>query len=208
MLSENLFVISAPSGAGKTTIIKKLTKIRKDIFIPTSYTTRNPRPGEIDKKDYNFTSHEIFQEMIRDEALVEYAEVYGNFYGTSYEAIINGLNNKPKVLLEIDCQGAKIIKRRFESAKLIFIMPPSLNELNQRITHRGQDSSQSIEIRLSQAKSEMAQWKDFDYALINQDSDQCLEELLSIIDDLNQDHATSKPSVVAKMEDAIKTKLY
>jgi guanylate kinase len=87
-------------------------------------------------------------------------------------------------------------------------MPPSLNELNQRITHRGQDSSQSIEIRLSQAKSEMAQWKDFDYALINQDSDQCLEELLSIIDDLNQDHATSKQSVVAKMEDAIKTKLY
>ncbi len=208
MLSENLFVISAPSGAGKTTIIKKLTKIRKDIFIPTSYTTRNPRSGEVDKKDYNFTSHEIFQEMIRDEALVEYAEVYGNFYGTSYEAIINGLNNEPKVLLEIDCQGAKIIKRRFESAKLIFIMPPSLNELNQRITHRGQDSSQSIEIRLSQAKSEMAQWKDFDYALINQDSDQCLEELLSIIDDLNQDHATSKPSVVAKMEDAIKTKLY
>ncbi len=208
MLSENLFVISAPSGAGKTTIIKKLTKIRKDIFIPTSYTTRNPRPGEIDKKDYNFTSHEIFHEMIRDEALVEHAEVYGNFYGTSYEAIINGLNNEPKVLLEIDCQGAKIIKRRFESAKLIFIMPPSLNELNQRITHRGQDSSQSIEIRLSQAKSEMAQWKDFDYALINQDSDQCLEELLSIIDDLNQDHATSKPSVVAKMEDAIKTKLY
>jgi guanylate kinase len=208
MLSENLFVISAPSGAGKTTIIKKLTKIRKDIFIPTSYTTRNPRPGEIDKKDYNFTSHEIFHEMIRDDALVEHAEVYGNFYGTSYEAIINGLNNEPKVLLEIDCQGAKIIKRRFESAKLIFIMPPSLNELNQRITHRGQDSSQSIEIRLSQAKSEMAQWKDFDYALINQDSDQCLEELLSIIDDLNQDHATSKPSVVAKMEDAIKTKLY
>jgi len=208
MLSENLFVISAPSGAGKTTIIKKLTKIRKDIFIPTSYTTRNPRPGEIDKKDYNFTSHEIFQEMIRDEALVEYAEVYGNFYGTSYQAIINGLNNEPKVLLEIDCQGAKIIKRRFEFAKLIFIMPPSLNELNQRITHRGQDSSQSIEIRLSQAKSEMAQWKDFDYALINQDSDQCLEELLSIIDDLNQDHATSKQSVVAKMEDAIKTKLY
>jgi len=208
MLSENLFVISAPSGAGKTTIIKKLTKIRKDIFIPTSYTTRNPRPGEVDKKDYNFTSHEIFQEMIRDEALVEYAEVYGNFYGTSYEAIINGLNNEPKVLLEIDCQGAKIIKRRFEFAKLIFIMPPSLNELNQRIMHRGQDSSQSIEIRLSQAKSEMAQWKDFDYALINQDSDQCLEELLSIIDDLNQDHATSKQSVVAKMEDAIKTKLY
>jgi len=208
MLSENLFVISAPSGAGKTTIIKKLSKIRKDIFIPTSYTTRNPRPGEIDKKDYNFTSHEIFQEMIRDEALVEYAEVYGNFYGTSYQAIINGLNNEPKVLLEIDCQGAKIIKRRFEFAKLIFIMPPSLNELNQRITHRGQDSSQSIEIRLSQAKSEMAQWKDFDYALINQDSDQCLEELLSIIDDLNQDHATSKQSVVAKMEDAIKTKLY
>jgi len=208
MLSENLFVISAPSGAGKTTIIKKLSKIRKDIFIPTSYTTRNPRPGEIDKKDYNFTSHEIFQEMIRDEALVEYAEVYGNFYGTSYQAIINGLNNEPKVLLEIDCQGAKIIKRRFEFAKLVFIMPPSLNELNQRITHRGQDSSQSIEIRLSQAKSEMAQWKDFDYALINQDSDQCLEELLSIIDDLNQDHATSKQSVVAKMEDAIKTKLY
>lgn len=208
MLSENLFVISAPSGAGKTTIIKKLTKIRKDIFIPTSYTTRNPRPGEIDKKDYNFTSHEIFQEMIRDEALVEYAEVYGNFYGTSYEAIINALSNEPKVLLEIDCQGAKIIKRRFEFAKLIFIMPPSLNELNQRIMHRGQDSSQSIEIRLSQAKSEMAQWKDFDYALINQDSDQCLEELLSIIDDLNQEHATSKPSVVAKMEDAIKTKLY
>jgi guanylate kinase len=208
MLSENLFVISAPSGAGKTTIIKKLSMIRKDIFIPTSYTTRNPRPGEIDKKDYNFTSHEIFQEMIRDEALVEYAEVYGNFYGTSYQAIINGLNNEPKVLLEIDCQGAKIIKRRFEFAKLIFIMPPSLNELNQRITHRGQDSSQSIEIRLSQAKSEMAQWKDFDYALINQDSDQCLEELLSIIDDLNQDHATSKQSVVAKMEDAIKTKLY
>jgi len=208
MLSENLFVISAPSGAGKTTIIKKLTKIRKDIFIPTSYTTRNPRPGEIDKKDYNFLTHGAFQEMIRDEVLVEHAEVYGNFYGTSYEAIINGLNNELKVLLEIDCQGAKIIKRKFEFAKLIFIMPPSLNELNQRIMHRGQDSSQSIEIRQSQAKSEMAQWKNFDYALINKDSDQCLEEVLSIIDDLNQDHVTSNPSVMAKMEDAIKTKLY
>ena len=208
MLSENLFVISAPSGTGKTTIIKKLTKIRKDIFIPISYTTRNPRPGEIDKKDYNFLTHGAFQEMIRDEALVEHAEVYGNFYGTSYEAIINGLNNEPKVLLEIDCQGAKIIKRKFEFAKLIFIMPPSLNELNQRIMHRGQDSSQSIEIRKSQAKSEMAQWKNFDYALINKDSDQCLEEVLSIIDDLNQDHITSNPSVMAKMEDAIKTKLY
>ena len=208
MLSENLFVISAPSGTGKTTIIKKLTKIRKDIFIPISYTTRNPRPGEIDKKDYNFLTHGAFQEMIRDEVLVEHAEVYGNFYGTSYEAIINGLNNEPKVLLEIDCQGAKIIKRKFEFAKLIFIMPPSLNELNQRIMHRGQDSCQSIEIRQSQAKSEMAQWKNFDYALINKDSDQCLEEVLSIIDDLNQDHVTSNPSVMAKMEDAIKTKLY
>jgi len=176
-----LFVISAPSGAGKTTLVKKLLNQMPDICFSVSYTTRFPRVKEVDKKDYFFVSKKNFKEMIKQGQFIEYAEVYDNFYGTSIFQIKEQLNQGRDIILDIDTQGAMQIKKSPIPAVLIFILPPSLNELEKRLKKRNTDEKMIIKKRLAKAQKEIDCAKDYDYLVINDKIDSSLKELEAII---------------------------
>lgn len=176
-----LFVISAPSGAGKTSVVRGLLQKDVEISLSISHTTRPPRQNEIDGRDYFFIDRIIFQAMqVRDEFL-ESAEVYGNFYGTSRRWIEETMAAGQDVLLEIDCQGAKQIRELFPQAILIFILPPSLETLKQRLEQRGLDESTVIERRLSAARDEVNHLDRFDYAVVNHDLNIAVQEVTCIV---------------------------
>ena len=177
----NLFIISAASGAGKTTLVKELLTLIKDLTLSVSHTTRNPRPSEIDGKDYFFVTNKIFEAMIKEDKFLETAKCHGSFYGTSRNFVEEVRDAGKDIIFEIDWQGAKSIKAIFPEAISIFILPPSLKKLEERLTARGQDSEDTIKARLSAAKSEMSHVNQFDYVTINDKFDDALEELRSII---------------------------
>ena len=169
MNTGHLYVISAPSGTGKTSLVKALIKKDPTIRLSVSTTTREPRAGEVNGKDYFFVNKEDFDRQINDNEFIEWAFVYGNFYGTSASLVKNSINSGQKILLEIDWQGAFQIKQRYnrEMLTLIFIMPPSLEVLKERLQKRGQDKIGVITERLATAKEEMAKSSNFDYVIIN-----------------------------------------
>ena len=175
-----LYIVSAPSGAGKTSLVKALLKTDPAIRLSVSYTTRPPRPGETDGRDYHFVSRERFQEMLAEGEFLEHAEVYGNFYGTSKGSIARDLEAGRDILLEIDWQGAAQVKRHFPQSASIFILPPSFNALRTRLAGRGQDSEEVIERRLAAAAHEVAHAQAFDYIIVNDDFDHALEDLVAI----------------------------
>ena len=177
----NLFIISAASGAGKTSLVKKLLTLINDLTLSISHTTRNPRPGEIDGKDYFFVTNEIFAEMVKKDKFLETAKCHGSFYGTSRNFVQEVRDTGKDIIFEIDWQGAKSIKAIFPDAISIFILPPSLKKLEERLIARGQDSEDTIKARLSAAKSEMSHVNQFDYVTINDNFDDALKELQSII---------------------------
>ena len=177
----NLFIISAASGAGKTSLVKKLLTLINDLTLSISHTTRNPRPGEIDGKDYFFVTNEIFAEMVKEDKFLETAKCHGSFYGTSRNFVQEVRDTGKDIIFEIDWQGAKSIKAIFPEAISIFILPPSLKKLEERLIARGQDSEDTIKVRLSAAKSEMSHVNQFDYVTINDNFDDALKELQSII---------------------------
>ena len=177
----NLFIISAASGAGKTSLVKKLLTLINDLTLSISHTTRDPRPSEIDGKDYFFVTNEIFEAMIKEDKFLETAKCHGSFYGTSRNFVEEVRDAGKDIIFEIDWQGAKSIKAIFPEAISIFILPPSLKKLEERLTARGQDSEDTIKARLSAAKSEMSHVNQFDYVTINDKFDDALEELQSII---------------------------
>ena len=177
----NLFIISAASGAGKTSLVKKLLTLINDLTLSISHTTRDPRPSEIDGKDYFFVTNEIFEAMIKEDKFLETAKCHGSFYGTSRNFVEEVRDAGKDIIFEIDWQGAKSIKAIFPEAISIFILPPSLKKLEERLTARGQDSEDTIKARLSAAKSEMSHVNQFDYVTINDKFDDALEELRSII---------------------------
>ena len=177
----NLFIISAASGAGKTSLVKKLLTLINDLTLSISHTTRNPRPSEIDGKDYFFVTNKIFEAMIKEDKFLETAKCHGSFYGTSRNFVEEVRDAGKDIIFEIDWQGAKSIKAIFPEAISIFILPPSLKKLEERLTARGQDSEDTIKARLSAAKSEMSHVNQFDYVTINDKFDDALEELRSII---------------------------
>ena len=177
----NLFIISAASGAGKTTLVKKLLTLINDLTLSISHTTRNPRPSEIDGKDYFFVTNEIFAEMVKEDKFLETAKCHGSFYGTSRNFVQEVRDAGKDIIFEIDWQGAKSIKAIFPEAISIFILPPSLKKLEERLIARGQDSEDTIKARLSAAKSEMSHVNQFDYVTINDNFDDALKELQSII---------------------------
>jgi guanylate kinase len=177
----NLFIISAASGAGKTSLVKKLLTLINDLTLSISHTTRDPRPSEIDGKDYFFVTNKIFEAMIKEDKFLETAKCHGSFYGTSRNFVEDVRNAGKDIIFEIDWQGAKSIKAIFPEAISIFILPPSLKKLEERLTARGQDSEDTIKARLSAAKSEMSHVNQFDYVTINDKFDDALEELRSII---------------------------
>ena len=179
----HLYVISAPSGTGKTSLVKALIEKDPSIRLSVSTTTREPRAGEVHGKDYFFVKKEDFDRQINDNEFIEWAFVYGNFYGTSASLVKNSINNGQKILLEIDWQGAFQIKQRYnrEMLTLIFIMPPSLEILKERLQKRGQDKIRVISDRLATAKEEIAKSSNFDYVIINDNFETAVCELYRII---------------------------
>lgn len=181
MKKGKLYIISAPSGAGKTSLIKKLVPVVDKLMVSVSHTTRAQRPGEIDGVDYFFTSVDRFQEMIANPAFLEYAQVFDNYYGTAQSSVEQSLNHGKDVILEIDWQGAAQIRRLLPETITIFILPPSTEVLRQRLQGRGQDSTEVIDRRMQDAKTEISHYAEYDYLIVNDDFNTALTDLKSII---------------------------
>jgi len=180
MMSGNLFIISAPSGAGKTSLVNALLASNRQIDVSVSYTTRLPRPGEVDGKDYHFISRETFLSMAKNGDFLESAEVYGNLYGTSQSWIAAETASGRDILLEIDWQGAVQVRSKFPDCISIFILPPSLQALEVRLQGRKQDSAEVIAQRLHAAQADIAHVAEFDYVIINDKLDEALRQLDAI----------------------------
>ncbi|OGS20343.1 MAG: guanylate kinase [Elusimicrobia bacterium RIFOXYA2_FULL_39_19] len=176
-----IIVVSAPSGSGKTTLCKKLLETNHKLIYSISATTRAPRAGEFDGKDYFFTNVKIFKKMIKNNEFVEWAEVHGNYYGTPKKYLEKTLSRGYDVILDIDVQGGEAIKNTYPESVLIFIAPPSLDELKKRLVTRAQDNSKTIALRLKNAQKEMSYVKFYDYLVINDKLDTALDQLKSII---------------------------
>ena len=184
-MSNNLFIITAPSGAGKTTLIKRAIdyakKINEQVHLAVSHTTRNPRSGEEDGKDYLFINEGEFKNNIAQDEYLEYALVHGNLYGTPKSEIENKLKDGSKVLLEIDWQGALQIMEHYPKAESIFISPPSVDELRKRLTERGLDTEEVIDRRIKGAQTELDQSKNFKHQISNISLDIATKNLLNIM---------------------------
>lgn len=177
-----LIVISSPSGAGKTTIAKKLVSKKLNIELSVSLTTRKPRSNEINKEDYHFVSKKFFQTKIKQKHFLEHAKVFDNFYGTSQKEITNKLSKGKNILLDIDWQGARQVREKMPTDTVsIFILPPSLKVLKQRLMKR-ESSLAFVNKRMSKAKKEIAHWNEYDYAVVNKDLKQCLKEIKKILE--------------------------
>lgn len=175
-----LYVVSAPSGAGKTSLIAALLQEMHELEVSVSHTTRAMRPGEQNGVNYHFVDKQAFQDLVKQGAFFEHAEVFGNFYGTSRLVVQERLQAGADVILEIDWQGAEQVRKQMPEAIGVFILPPSLLALNKRLNARGQDSAEVIEARMQQAISEMSHWQEYDYLLVNDDFSQTLGELKAI----------------------------
>ncbi|NRA23214.1 MAG: guanylate kinase [Oleispira sp.] len=176
-----LYVFSAPSGAGKTSLVKALLDRTNDIGVSVSHTTRKPRSGEEHGKDYNFVSQDEFRSLIGQSAFLEHAQVFDHFYGTSKTWVEQELQAGRDVILEIDWQGAQQIRQQMPEMIGVFILPPSREELLKRLTGRGTDSTDVIACRMLEAESEMSHYGEFDYLIINDDFDTALTELHAIV---------------------------
>ncbi|MCV2402092.1 guanylate kinase [Marinomonas sp. C2222] len=176
----NLFILSAPSGAGKSTLYKALLKQDEQVRISISHTTRAPRAGEEDGREYFFTDPESFLDMIADDAFFEHAQVFDNYYGTSKASIFSMLEEGLDVILEIDWQGARQVRSLYPEAIGIFILPPSLQALEERLKGRGTDSEDVIQRRMAKAVNEMSHYNEYDFVIINDDFDAALSQITSI----------------------------
>lgn len=179
----NLYILSAPSGAGKSSLINALLADlpRNEVRLSISHTTRNPRPAEEDGVHYYFTTHAEFEALIEKDHFLEWAEVFGNYYGTSLPMIEKSLEQGVDVFLDIDWQGARQIRQKVPNVKTIFILPPSREELKNRLVGRGQDSEETIAKRMAEAESEISHYNEFDYVIVNDDFQQALSELKAIL---------------------------
>jgi guanylate kinase len=176
-----LFVVSAPSGAGKTTLCREARLRVPDLAYSVSCTTRAPRPGEVDGSDFRFISRETFVAMQERGELAEWATVHGNLYGTPARPLEAALHEGRDVLLDIDTQGATQLRRRYPEAVLVFVVAPSMAELEQRLRERRSDADQDIARRLARARDEIALWKQYDYLIVNRDVKEAMDQLMAII---------------------------
>lgn len=180
-MSGLLFVVSAASGTGKTSLVKALLERVNNLHVSVSHTTRGQRPGELDGVHYHFSTKEDFLNLVNEGGFIEYAEVFGNYYGTAQATVKEQLAKGHDVLLEIDWQGAQQVRRLFPESKQIFILPPSQFDLRQRLSNRGTDSVDVIEHRLACAVEDMQQYVNFDYVIINDDFNKALHDLEAVI---------------------------
>jgi len=176
-----LFVIAAPSGAGKTSLVRALLARSPDIEVSVSYTTRKPRPNEVDGRDYCFVDRAAFERLIAQDALLEHAQVFDNFYGTSRERVGRALAAGRDVILEIDWQGARQVRARMPDCATIFILPPSCAALEQRLRSRRTDDEAVIARRLRDAAADISHWREFDFVIVNDQFEEALVALESIV---------------------------
>lgn len=176
----NLFILSAPSGAGKSSLYKALLQADQKVRISVSHTTRAPRTGEEHGREYFFVDVDSFLDMIAEDAFFEHAQVFDNYYGTSKKAIFDMLEQGLDVILEIDWQGARQVRELYPDAIGIFILPPSLQALEERLTGRGTDAADVIARRMSKAVNEMSHYDEYEYVIINDDFDQALQQLQAV----------------------------
>lgn len=180
-MSGLLFVVSAASGTGKTSLVKALLERVNNLHVSVSHTTRGQRPGELDGVHYHFSDKQDFLNLVDEGGFIEYAEVFGNYYGTAQATVKEQLAKGHDVLLEIDWQGAQQVRRLFPESKQIFILPPSQFDLRERLSNRGTDTVDVIEHRLSCAVEDMQQYSNFDYIIINDDFNKALHDLEAVI---------------------------
>ena len=200
---SNLFIVAAPSGCGKTSLVESLINNTKNLRVSISHTTRKPRADEVNGTNYHFVSVSEFQKMVSDDAFIEHAEVFENLYGTSKKLINDNLNNHIDVILEIDWQGARQVKQNLPSAISIFILPPSKEALELRLKNRAQDDELIIKKRMLDAENQMSHFNEFDYLVINDNFNAALADLESIISSSNN---LSKCSHLSLEQQSIKHK--
>lgn len=180
MSKGTLYIVSAPSGAGKTSLVKRLVKSSEEVMVSVSHTTRAMREGEQNGVDYHFVDKETFAKMVESSAFLEHAKVFDNYYGTSQQHVEQQLLQGLDVILEIDWQGARQVRKLFPDSQSIFILPPSLRALKERLKGRGQDSEEIISRRMKDAVNEMSHYAEFDYLLVNDDFETALQNLCCI----------------------------
>jgi guanylate kinase len=190
-----LYVVSAPSGAGKTSLVRALMEREPRIRFSVSYTTRKPRPNEIPGRDYHFVTPERFADMVARDEFLEHAQVFDNCYGTGVRAVEEALANGEQLLLEIDWQGARQVRDRLPEARSIFILPPTRQALEQRLKGRSTDSDEVIQRRLRDAAQDLTHWAEFDYVVINDRFDTALEDLRAVVEDRGGRLAAQRPEV-------------
>ena len=185
-------VLSSPSGAGKTTITKKISQKYPKIKISISHTTRKPRPNESDGVDYHFVSKDKFEKLIGNDSFYEYAKIFDNYYGTSKQSVNKLHAENYDVVFDIDWQGTKQLSKYKELNLIkIFILPPNKEELKNRLINRNQDTNQIVEKRLNQYENDIQHWSDYDYVLINKDLESCFNQIEKIIESLKKEKMTS-----------------
>lgn len=193
----DLYVVSAPSGAGKTSLVKALMARDPAIRFSVSYTTRTPRPNEVDGRDYHFVKAERFLEMVARGEFLEHAQVFDNHYGTAMQTVREALERGERLLLEIDWQGARQVKERLPEATGIFILPPSRQALAERLRQRSTDSEEIIARRLQDSVGDLAHWVEFDYAVVNDRFEQALADLSLIVSGRGAALGADRPEIAA-----------
>ncbi len=195
MKRGHLYVIAAPSGAGKTSLLRAVMQRRPGVGFSVSCTTRKPRPGEVDGRDYHFIGRAEFERLVDAGEFVEHANVFGNFYGTRLSVVESALAEGRDLILEIDWQGARQVRERLPEAVQIFILPPSRAELERRLRGRGSDSDEVIARRLAESALEMSHWQDFDYVIVNRDFEEAAAELGAIFDGRGEASRRDRPGL-------------
>jgi guanylate kinase len=198
-----LIVLAAPSGAGKTTLVHELLARVPDLEFSVSFTTRKPRDGEREGHDYFFVSPKEFERMVEAGAFLEHAQVFDNSYGTGKEHVNEIRRRGRSVLLEIDWQGARQVKSRSQDACTVFILPPSLAELERRLRGRGTDSEERIRRRLSDALGDISHWSEFDYAVVNERVEEAVDALAAIVAGRGEAHSTRSPTLRARVAEIL-----
>jgi guanylate kinase len=201
----HLYVIAAPSGAGKTSLLQALLKRRPAVSFSVSCTTRKPRAGELDGRDYHFIDRSGFEKLIGTDEFIEHANVFGHLYGTRRSVVEAALAEGRDLILEIDWQGAKQVRERLPEAVQVFILPPSRAELETRLRKRGSDSDEVIARRLEESAIEMSHWRDFDYVIVNRDFDCALAELEAIFDGRGEASRRERPGLEALTRELLGT---
>lgn len=202
-----LYVISAPSGAGKTTIVHRVMALQPNLKFSISYTTRKPRDGEIDTRDYFFLDLAEFERMRDADEFLEFAEVFGNYYGTGRQSVKELRELGHDVLLEIDWQGARQVRSRQPDCCSIFILPPSLSELEHRLRGRGTESDAAIRKRLDEAVDDMSHWREFDHVVINDQIESAIASLQAIMSDQPSATGTGDPELCKQVETLLAAKI-